>query len=169
MPFPADLDRTIMTRTFTQPRVDPRESMTKDWRAASLPAVNGHTHARSLATVASAMANEGRAGGRELIDESIVRRALTPQTSGRDLVLGTDITWGLGLAASAENNPAGLTPGPRWFWGGWGGSLVVIDPPRRLTFAYTMNRMSPGLVGSPRSRRYFRVLDHCLRHEKEGP
>ena len=165
--FPDDFDRTIMTRTFTQPRVVPLDAMTQDWRAARLPAVNGHTHARALATIADALANEGLAAGRELIGPSIVRQALTPQTSGRDLVLGTDITWGLGLAASSDNNPAGLAPGPRWYWGGWGGSLVVIDPPRRLTFAYTMNRMSPDLVGSTRSRRYVSVLDECLHPEEE--
>jgi CubicO group peptidase (beta-lactamase class C family) len=141
--------------------------MTAEWRAACLPAVNGHTNARSLAAIASAMANDGQAGGRDLLGGDVVGQALTPQTSGRDLVLGTDITWGLGLAAASQSNPAALAPAPRWYWGGWGGSLVVVDPPRRLTFAYTMNRMSPGVVGSTRSRSYLRVLDDCLNLDKE--
>jgi hypothetical protein len=32
-------------------------------------------------------------------------------------------------------------------WGGAGGSLVLIDVDRRLTFAYVMNKMVPCLVG----------------------
>jgi hypothetical protein len=32
-------------------------------------------------------------------------------------------------------------------WGGWGGSLVVNDADRRMTFAYVMNKMAPGVVG----------------------
>ena len=29
-------------------------------------------------------------------------------------------------------------------FGGYGGSLVVIDVDRRITFAYVMNKMAPG-------------------------
>jgi len=32
-------------------------------------------------------------------------------------------------------------------WGGWGGSLVIADLDRRMTFAYVMNQMAPGVVG----------------------
>ncbi len=28
-------------------------------------------------------------------------------------------------------------------WGGTGGSLVIIDADRRMTFAYVMNKMAP--------------------------
>jgi CubicO group peptidase (beta-lactamase class C family) len=37
------------------------------------------------------------------------------------------------------------------FWGGWGGSLVVIDPAANMTFAFVMNRMGQGTVGDERS------------------
>jgi hypothetical protein len=29
-------------------------------------------------------------------------------------------------------------------WGGTGGSTVIIDVDRRITFAYVMNKMAPG-------------------------
>ena len=40
------------------------------------------------------------------------------------------------------------------FWGGWGGSIIVMDLDRRLTISYLMNRMAPGIIGSPRSEAY---------------
>lgn len=35
------------------------------------------------------------------------------------------------------------------FWGGWGGSMVINDADRRVTLAYMMNRMAPGIIGGP--------------------
>jgi hypothetical protein len=37
-----------------------------------------------------------------------------------------------------------LPEGRVCYWGGTGGSLVVIDVDRRLTFAYVMNKMARG-------------------------
>ncbi len=41
--------------------------------------------------------------------------------------------------------------GPRaCFWGGYGGSLIVMDQDARLTVSYVMNRMESGLTGDLR-------------------
>ena len=48
------------------------------------------------------------------------------------------------------------------FWGGWGGSLVVVDTHRRTTIAYTMNHMASDLVGSDRTRRYLELVYKAL-------
>ena len=37
------------------------------------------------------------------------------------------------------------------YWGGWGGSAVVIDQDARLSAAYVMNKMADGLNGDFRS------------------
>jgi CubicO group peptidase (beta-lactamase class C family) len=37
------------------------------------------------------------------------------------------------------------------FWGGYGGSLVVIDLDARTTFAYAMNKMGAGTLGDMRA------------------
>jgi CubicO group peptidase (beta-lactamase class C family) len=34
-------------------------------------------------------------------------------------------------------------------WGGAGGSLVMIDADRRMTFAYVMNKMAPAATIAP--------------------
>ena len=33
------------------------------------------------------------------------------------------------------------------FWGGWGGSLVVVDLDARMVVAYVMNKMGEGTLG----------------------
>lgn len=41
--------------------------------------------------------------------------------------------------------------GPRaCYWGGFGGSLVIMDQDLELTVAYMMNKMNVGLVGDVR-------------------
>jgi CubicO group peptidase (beta-lactamase class C family) len=33
------------------------------------------------------------------------------------------------------------------YWGGYGGSVIIMDQEAELTICYVMNRMFPGLVG----------------------
>jgi hypothetical protein len=37
------------------------------------------------------------------------------------------------------------------FWGGYGGSLVIIDMDARTTFGYAMNKMAPTTTGDLRA------------------
>ena len=48
------------------------------------------------------------------------------------------------------------------FWGGWGGSMILMDLDRRLTFSYMMNRMAPGIIGSVRAAAYLRAAYRAL-------
>ena len=44
-----------------------------------------------------------------------------------------------------------ISPNPRaFFWGGWGGSLAIIDLDARVSIAYVMNRMEADLMGDQR-------------------
>lgn len=72
------------------------------------------------------------------------------------------MTWGLGLALPTADFLPYLRTERTCFWGGWGGSLVVMDLHRRATIAYTMNHMAPDLVGSDRSRRYLELVHAAL-------
>jgi CubicO group peptidase (beta-lactamase class C family) len=57
------------------------------------------------------------------------------------------IRFGIGYGLGSERMPLG----PRTcFWGGWGGSVVVVDLDTRVAVAYVMNRMESGLVGDTR-------------------
>ena len=62
------------------------------------------------------------------------------QSNGIDLVIGMQNKMGVGYVLLPEGRVC--------FGGGTGGSTVIIDVDRRITFAYVMNKMAPG-GGSP--------------------
>ena len=81
-------------------------------------------------------------GDRRLLSEAGCRRALEVQVEGQDLVLDLPFRFGLGFAVSG-----GMMPNPNTlYWGGLGGSLVIVDLDARTTFAYAPNRMSDTLT-----------------------
>jgi len=59
-----------------------------------------------------------------------------------------------GFASIGYGLPGELLPLPNprtCFWGGWGGSLVVIDLDARMTVSFVMNRMGEGTTGDDRA------------------
>ena len=57
---------------------------------------------------------------------------------------------GIGFGLPSPEMP--LSPNQRaCFWGGWGGSLTVIDLDARMTFAYVMNKMAEGTTDDRRA------------------
>lgn len=127
-------------RTFTGPPVPAAAAGTSAWQAAEIGAANGHGNARSVARILSALVGDDR-----------VHRQ---QTEGIDLVNGLYVRWGLGLALSDRRTLPWIPGGRIAYWGGWGGSMAVVDSERRMTIAYVMNRMGPGILGSERAEQY---------------
>ena len=84
------------------------------------------------------------------------------QSSGVDLVLGLPLHFGNGYGLPCPDIVPYIPAGRRCFWGGWGGSLVVNDLEHRMTVAYMMNKMAPGIVGSPRSAAYVTACYEAL-------
>ncbi|WP_290059893.1 serine hydrolase domain-containing protein [Amycolatopsis solani] len=101
------------------------------WRRAELPAVNGYGNARSVATLQSALACGGVAGGVRLLSASGSERVFEEQYQGVDRVLGAPIRYGLGYRVE----------GRTCSWGGWGGSVVFVDADLRMAVAYVMNQV----------------------------
>ena len=75
-----------------------------------------------------------------------MNRIFVEQHHGIDLVFGTKMRMGTGFGLPNETVPLG-TGERTCFWGGWGGSLAVIDVDRGLTISYAMNRMADALLG----------------------
>ncbi|KAB2386315.1 serine hydrolase domain-containing protein [Actinomadura montaniterrae] len=105
------------------------------WRRAQIPAASGFGNARSVALVQSVMACGGALRGRRLLSQAGCDRAKEEQFQGVDRLLGMPVRYGLGY---------GLFGGALG-WGGWGGSIVMIEPGDRMAVAYVTAQMrEPG-------------------------
>ncbi|MEV5595520.1 serine hydrolase domain-containing protein [Streptomyces sp. NPDC052496] len=112
-----------------------RDGNSVAWRRAQIPAASGFGNARSVALVQSVMACGGTVRGARLLSQAGCDRAREEQFRGEDRILGMPMCYGLGY---------GLF-GSTYGWGGWGGSMVMIDPDARAVVAYVTNQMrEPG-------------------------
>jgi len=143
----AEVDReSVAFRVLSNPPLSGAVANDPAWRRAEIPAANGHGNARAVATVAGAVANG------ELLSSATLDRAVAEESFTPDAILGVPIRFGLGFGLTSKLMPIG--PNPRtFFWGGWGGSLVVVDPDARLGFSYVMNKMGRTTLGDPRGFR----------------
>ncbi|MCI3935413.1 serine hydrolase domain-containing protein [Streptomyces sp. AN091965] len=108
-----------------------RDGNSTAWRRAEIPAASGFGNARSVALVQSVLACGGAVGGVRLLSGAGCELAWQEQFHGEDRVLGTSMRYGMGY---------GLF-GTTYGWGGWGGSLVMVEPDARMAVAYVTNQM----------------------------
>ena len=143
---------SIMGRVMSQfpEDVGEKDMATPAWRQAEIPAGNGHGNARSVVRAQTAMANGGKAFGVELLSAEGCERALEPQVDGTDLLMGLPITYCMGYARKSNIVRFGSDDGTIW-WGGAGGSSIVIDTEAHVCLSYVMNQMSNDLLGDQRS------------------
>jgi CubicO group peptidase (beta-lactamase class C family) len=140
---------SIGARTLRSAPLTGVEPRTSAWRRAEIPAAGGVGNARSVARVHSALACGGAVDGVRLLSEATVNRILEEQCRGVDRVLNAPIRFGMGYGLIDPSMP--LSPNERvFFWGGWGGSLAIIDLDARMSIAYVMNRMAAEVMGDPR-------------------
>lgn len=139
----------VALRVLGNPPLEAEAAWTPDWRTAEIPAANGHGNARSVATIQAVVANGGEVGGVRLLSPATCDRILEEQCYSTDQVLGVPIRFGIGYGLPSPDTP--ISPSQRaCFWGGWGGSVIVVDMEKRMTVAYMMNKMGEGLVGDDR-------------------
>lgn len=166
-PPPSDRDASALSpvavKTFTGPPLDAAAALTEGWRRADIGAANGHGNARSVARLQSVVANGGEVDGIRLLSPRTIGVVFEQQSDGVDLVLGLQLRFGIGYGLPQPATLPYVPEGRVCFWGGWGGSMVVVDTERRVTIAYVMNQMARGLLGSPSAeaviRAAYRVLD----------
>jgi CubicO group peptidase (beta-lactamase class C family) len=141
---------SIAARTMTSPPPNAEWPRAGQWRRAESPAANGHGNARSIAAIQTVLACGGEAAGVRLLSPEGCEVVFREQARGVDLVLGIPVRLGVGFGINGEEAPLG--PNPRTcYWGGWGGSIVVVDMDARLVVTYMMNRMGEGTVGDDRA------------------
>ncbi len=123
----------------------------REYRAAEVPAGNGHGNARALATIYGALARGGEIDGVRLLSPAAVERAAAEQASGPDAVLGMPSRRSLGFMLPMPE--LGDPRGPRAFGhAGRGGSYGWADPEAKIGFGYAMNQMWPGGPSTPDPR-----------------
>ena len=113
---------------------------TREWRAAEIPAANGHGNARAIARLYGALARDGELHGVRVLSPQAIARAIEVQATGPDAVMALPLHMALGWVVSSPEAPLG--PNPRAFGhGGAGGSLGFADLDARVSFGYAMNKM----------------------------
>ena len=149
-------------KTFTGPASDANNANTEGWRRADLGALNGHGNARSVARILSSVALDGAVDGVRLLSPDTIGLIFDEQSYGSDLVLGVPLRFGIGLALPETVTVPYVPQGRSCYWGGWGGSLILMDLETRTTISYMMNKMAAGIIGSDRSEAYVRAVHSCL-------
>lgn len=137
----------VAIAALTNPGVGAADANTPEWRAADLPALNGHGTARAVAAL------YGQFTGGRLLSAESAERVREGQGRGRDLVLG------VGLGDDTEVAFGPWLSGPRGSYGpnprayghdGFGGSCGLTDPEADLSLGYVMNSMGPRIADDPR-------------------
>ncbi len=161
-PLPIDLaaidPASPAYKTLTGPVADAAAANTPDWRRADIGAANGHGNARSVARVMSVLARGGEVDGVRLLSPPTIDLIFQEQVNGTDLVLGVPLRFGLGYGLPRPEVLPWAVDQKVCFWGGWGGSVIIMDAGRRMTVSYMMNKMAAGIVGSERSTGYGQAI-----------
>lgn len=111
-----DPDGTFASPLARPPEiVDPAVVNGTEWRAAEIPALNGHGTALAVARFYAALGAGGELDGVRLLSRDLMAEVLRPQLVAPDRVLGREVAWGLGPQIDLEEGGFGL--------GGMGGSL----------------------------------------------
>lgn len=135
--------KTLTARSVGNPIIEAEDTFSRAWRAAESPAANGHGNARSVAKIGSVIACSGEVDGIKFLSKQTIKKALEEQIVNKDLVTMQKLRFGLGLGLPFEGKIKKVEiPNKNvLYWGGYGGSLCIMDIDARMCFAFVMNKM----------------------------
>ncbi len=146
---------------LTNPTQDSESPNRRAWRAAEIPAANGHASAMGLARLYAALVF-GRLDGVQILSPQGVARMTRPAgpPDRADMFLGFTDCWSMGMVL---NRPGIYGDNPDAYGhSGWGGAFGCADPAAGVAIGYVCNRMGPELVGDPRTQGLCKaILDGC--------
>ncbi len=114
--------REALAALGADPGIDADVVNSSRWRTGEVPAVNGHASARGLARFWSLV-----------LDGTLPASVMEVAGTGRDLVIGEEITWTLGSAQLDTGGGIGM--------GGLGGSFAGALPEHGVTWSFLPVRM----------------------------
>jgi CubicO group peptidase (beta-lactamase class C family) len=138
---------SMTARAFNNPPLLGTElPNTRAWRAAEIPAANGHASAAGIATIYAKLATG------DLLSQAVLDEARSCQVEGADAILPLVTKIACGFMLAPANEPCG--PNPKAFnHAGAGGSLGYCDPEAKIGLGYVMNNMHSGVwLVDPRAR-----------------
>jgi CubicO group peptidase (beta-lactamase class C family) len=144
---------------FLEPWSAPSGVSRQDWAAAEIPASNMHATARGLAEAMQLFAT-GQWGDKLKVSDKTREEAWKERISGPDKVLPFELSWAAGVMR--ETGPIFGAPPTAIGHYGFGGSCLLADPARGLSFAYIPNKQSHHLVADPRAVRLVRSIYAAL-------
>ena len=153
----------FFVKTLLNPQMDAAVANTAMWRAAEVGAANGHTNARGIGRLLSVVANGGSVDGVKLLSAETIALVFKEQAFGSDQVLGVPLRFGIGYGLGGKDTAVqGLPEGEIAFWGGWGGSMAIMDVGRGITITYMMNKMGQGVMGTEATWQYIKTVYEAL-------
>ena len=135
--------------SITNPTMMPTLPNDRAWRAAQIPAGNGHATALGLAKVYGVLANSGTFNGRRILRADTIDRLDTVQTDRVDIQLGIAPMWRNGLSGNVDGM-YGSAPNAIGH-SGWGGSFGSADRESGIAMGYVVNQMGHEALGDPRA------------------
>jgi CubicO group peptidase (beta-lactamase class C family) len=152
-------EKTAYPYSFRNPELFAETPNARAWRAAEIPAANGHADARSLAKLYAALAMGGELGGHRLLSPAGVAAAARERFRGIDACTLGATVFGGGYRVDSVGFGRGVGKG-NFGHTGWGGSVGFADPSRRLGFAFVTNRLLAFDDGvDPRRQRVLDAVD----------
>ncbi|KAL4924984.1 serine hydrolase domain-containing protein [Aspergillus undulatus] len=154
----------IAIRAMRGVRMDASHAGTPAFRRCGIGSMGGLSNARGFNKILEIITNRGTINGHQYLKPSTIDLIFEKQAEGPDLVLGLPLKMGMGFGL--DNKSVDWLPeGKVCFWGGYGGSLAIMDLERGVTFTYAMNRMATGTLGNSCAEAYVRALYHILNEE----
>ncbi|KAM3581947.1 hypothetical protein VKS41_005387 [Umbelopsis sp. WA50703] len=158
---------TPMYKSFITSGADERDIIRQHELVArryESPSINGHTNARSIAKIASIMANRGQptvAGEPVLLPEEIYELATEPDLYDFDVTLRLSVPLTIGGLGKFEVANTTFTG-----WIGAGGSAFWWNEELKIGFGYCMNSFRWTLGPDRRSLKFVETVVEIVKKEK---
>ena len=163
-PRPQPPTGSVLEKAMNAPAIKAEVSETPGWRNAQIAAAGGFANSRSITKIMSIMSLGGSVDGRRFLSPETIQKIFEEQANGTDLVIGAKVRFGTGFGLATKDTVFDWVPtdGHICGWGGWGGSMVLMDIDRRMTISYAMNKMQNVGLGSPNTKAYVAAVYKAL-------
>ncbi|RDW83082.1 beta-lactamase-2 [Coleophoma crateriformis] len=162
---PPAMEPDSIPMKFMNPLPTVEFANTPAWRQAEIGAANGFGNAKSLARILSEVTLAGKEDTKGLLSKQTVDLIFKEQSRGPDVALGIPLRFGVGFALTGDGDTSlddFLPSGKICLWGGWGGSMAIMDVERGVTITYAMNKMSNEGPGTPLVKAYLKAIYEAL-------